>query len=800
MESLVQDIRFALRSLRRRPTFAAVALLTIALAIGSATSIYSVVDGVLFRSLPGRDAGRIVAIWQTDESRKKQAILAANWDRVPLDYTDFITWRATQKSFAGVGVWSGWGWRLTNEQGQEQVAGGRVSPGLLEMLGAVPVLGRTFLPGEDVPGGPRVTMLSFEAWQARFGGRRDIVGQTVRLDETPYQIIGVLPEGFTLERGKPAAPFWVPAGQAPGDIGQRNRSFRALGRIAPGVTLEQATLETQASLNANDSETKRGVRITPFVRDETRDVRAPMLVLLGAVGLLLLIACVNMATLLLGETASRDMEISARLALGATRARIIRQLLTESLLLSLVGGALGAMLAWWGTRGIIALAPPKIPGILAAHVDARVLGVATLIAVVNGLLFGAAPALSWTRGRSASLLRVGQTVRGRGDLQRWMIGIELAFSVVLLTGAGLVARSLQKLSAVDPGFRADHLAAVRISYPNPSGDTIALRQFYADAFARIATLPGVVAVTAGSNIPFTNGSSSSPLLLPGEGQAEMKARKHEVQQRVIAANYFAVMGIPVIAGRAFDESDRSGGPLAAIISEAAARRDFPNESAIGKLVKYQGAWRQVVGVVQDVKYNRLSMPDQASIYTPMTQRTSVMDLVVRTNADAESVAKPIREILRELDPGVIVANVDAVPSLITRSFAEERFRTMLIGLFAAIAAVLAAVGMYGVTARAVTRRTREVGIRVALGATSRSVSTMIARQTLAGVLIGVSLGVLASFGAATLLSPYLFGITPHDPATFGAVLAFLTTVSAVATWLPARRAGRVEPATVLRNE
>ena len=800
MDTVLQDLRFAARSLRRRPTFAAIAIATIALSIGAATSIYSVVDGVLFRSLPYHDSRRLVAIWQTDTVRKKQAILSAFWDRTPLDYTDFITWRAKQTSFDGVGVWSGFGAMIAGARGPEQVTGTRVSPGLLEVLGVRPIIGRTFLPGEDVVGGPHVTMASYETWMSRYGGRRDIVGSLIRFDDTPFEIIGVLPRGFTLERGKLGAPFWIPAGQRPGDVGQHNRGFHAIGRLKPGVTIEQASNETRQLLNANDPTSDKGIRITDFVRDETRDVRAPLLILLGAVGLLVLIACVNIATLLLGEAAARDLEMSARIALGATRGRIIRQLLTESLLLSGVGATIGVMLAWWGTKAIVASAPPRIPGILAATVDGRVLVATLAVATVTGLLFGLAPALTLSESGPATLLRSTQTVRGRGRMQRVMIAVELALSVVLLVGAALLSRSLEKVSAIDPGFRSDHLLAVRLSFGSSSRDSTALRAFYTESMARLSATPGVAAVTAVSSVPFSGSSSSSPYILVGEGDAERQAHKHEVQQREIVPNYFDAMGIPLIAGRAFGTSDRSGAAPVAIISEAAARRDFPNESAVGKRVRYQGDWREIVGVVRDVKLNRLSADDQPSIYTPLAQRANVLDLAVRTSGDPAAMATTVRNIVQSVGPAAAITSVDVVDSLIRRSFGEERFRTALIALFGAIAAILAAVGMYGVTARAVARRTREVGIRVALGATSASVTRLIVRHTLVGVMVGVAFGGLAAILVSGVLAPYLYGVTARDPVAYAGAFAFLAAIAGLASWLPARHAGRIEPAVVLRGE
>ena len=800
MDSVLSDIRFALRSLRRRPTFATVAIATIALSIGVATAIYSVVDGVLFRSLPFRDSARLVSVWQTDPDRRSQALLASGWDRAPLDYTAFLVWRAKQTSFDGVGVWSGFGALVPGSRGPEQLIGSRVSPGLFELLGVHPILGRTFLPGEDVVGGPRVTMLSYDVWQSRFGGRRDIVGSTVAFDDTPYEVIGVLPEGFTLQRGKSGAPFWIPAGQEQGDVGKHNRSFIAIGKLRAGVTLEQATTETARLLNSVDPGTEHGARITDFVRDETRDVRAPLYLLLGAVGLLLVIACVNIATLLLGEATTRDVEMSARVALGATRGRIVRQLLTESLLLAVAGAAVGTLLAWWGTKAIVALAPPNVPGIQTAVVDGRVLAVTLVAATVTGILFGLAPALMLAGSSPMTLLRAGQTVRGRGTLQRAMISIEVALSVVLLVGAGLLTRSLDKLSAVAPGFRPDRLLDVRVRPGSAYGDSMRLHAFYMDAFSQLAALPGVVAVTGVSNGPFTGGSSSSPYLLAGEDDADVRARRHEARQHVVAENYFAAMGIAVLAGRSFRADDRSDSPLVAIISESAARRDFPTESAIGKRVKYQGAWREIVGVVGDTKVTRLSSDDEPTIYTPFSQRSSRMDLMVRTAGDPARMVQPVRHVLQRVRPDVAITSADIVPSLIRRSFAEERFRTALIVLFACVAATLATVGMYGVTSRAVARRTREVGIRVALGATARSVVAMILRQTLVGVIVGALGGVVAAIVASRVLVPYLFGVTAHDPVTYGVIFGLLALVSVLASWMPAQRAGRVEPAIVLRGE
>jgi putative ABC transport system permease protein len=676
-----------------------------------------------------------------------------------------------------------------------------VSPGLFELLGVRPLLGRTFLPGEDVPGGPRVTLLSYEAWRTRFGGRRDVIGATLQFDGARYEVVGVLPPGTTLERGRPGAPFWVPAGQEPGDLGKRNRSFHAIGRLRPGVTATHAAHEAALLLGAGDPTAARGARVVDVVRDETRAVRAPLLLLLGAVGLLLLVACANVATLLLGEATARGAEMSARVALGATRRRLVRQLLTESTLLALAGAALGALLAWWGTRAIVALAPERLPGLGMVRVDARVLGAGFAAALATGLLFGIAPALTLAAAGPAGLLRAGRTVAGRGRLERTMVAVELALSVVLLVGAGLLARSLRALSAVDPGFRVERVLTVGLTTAGRYWeDSVRLRAFYARLEPRLRAIPGVAAVSFTTAPPFSGRRGSSPYLLPGEGEAERASRKHEVEQRTIAPNYFAVLGIPVLAGRPFTDADRAGAALVATVSEAAARRDFPTRSAVGERVFYQGAWRTIVGVVADVKAGTLADEARPSIYTPMAQRVDLPDIVVRTRGDAAAVAPAVRAAVRATDPTFLPGTAEPLEARVRRSFAEERFRTALVLLFAAMALTLSAVGLYGVTARAVGRRAREVGVRIALGALTRAVVGLMVRQTMAAATLGVVAGTAVALGASRLVAPYLFGVSPHDPATYAAILTVLVGVSLLASWLPARRAGRVAPATVLRGE
>ncbi|HEY4307477.1 MAG TPA: ABC transporter permease [Gemmatimonadaceae bacterium] len=800
MESIRQDLRYAIRSLRRRSTFAVIAIVTVGLAIGAATSIFSIVDGVLFRSLPYRSPGQLVSVSQTIPAWRKEPMLAAQWDRVVISYQAFAAWRDHQRSFSSVGVWTNGSTTLWNGNVAEYVNTTRVSPSLLGTLGVRPVVGRAFLPGEDVINGPRVLMLSYDAWQARFAGRADVVGAMVRLDTIPYQVVGVLPKGFTLVRGQVPPPFFVPAGQDAGNDTPNNHNYHAVGRLNPGVSVNVAAAEATPLLNGTYENPPRGVHIVALEFDQTREVRAPLLVLVAAVAMLLLVACVNIATLLVGEAAPREEEMATRIALGAGRGRLIRQLLTESLLLAVAGGMLGVVLSYWMTKGLVAIAPARVPGIAQAHVDARALVAALLVTTATGFLFGMIPALTLSRTAAARLIRGSsgaQSARGRGSLQRAMIATELALSVVLLVGAGLASRSLARLTSVEPGFRTDHLVAVRLAMPRSMArDEARTRARANDIYDRLRALPGIVAVTGASSAPFDGGTSSTTIKFENEADTN---RPREVQQRTAQPDYFATMGIPLLSGRSFNESDREGSERVAVISESLARRDWPNSSPLGARVIYQGDVHTVVGVVGDVRFGRLSEDIQPTFYAAVAQRNQFPTFLIRTRTDPVAMIPSIRAALREVVTNMPVTSASAMDDRIRQSFGEERFRTILIDLFGMIALLLAAVGMYGVTARAVAGRTREVSIRVALGAPAGAVVRMIVATTLGGVTAGVSAGFVFSVGGSRVLAPYLYGVSPYDPTTYLGIFSVLAGVSLLASWLPARRAGRIDPAITLRG-
>jgi putative ABC transport system permease protein len=816
MTWILQDIRFALRTLRRRPLFTAVAVTTIALGIGAATSIFSIVDGVLLRPLPFREPARLVAVWQTFPAWKKEPMLAYMWDHITLSLPEFRDLRDKATSFASVGAWAGGSVLLVDGDKTEQVTTLRVSATLLDVLGVRPYLGRMFLPGEDVPNAPPVVLVSYEQWQSRYGGRPDILGTVVHFEEKPQMIIGVLRPRFTIgrsERRDGGAPaFWTPVGQNSGsDYNERtNHSYRTIARLRPGVTMERALQEATILLRDPKKGDAEGTRLVDWQWDQTREARAPLFVLLGAVGLLLMVACANVATLQLGEATTREHEMAARQALGAPRARLVAQLLIESLTLAFAGGVLGAALAWGGTRLLVALAPGRIPGIDAVTMDGRVLAAATLAIVLTGILFGLMPAVMLSRAGPGALLRggAGQSARGPGTLQRTMIAAELALSVVLLVGAGLLTRSFDRITRVDPGFTEENLLVVQTSLPRSlTRDTATIRAVYDAAVSRMRSLPGVESATQMTHVPFSGGFSSSSIVVEGEDGVVPRspipkdARRYEAQQRTAEPGSFAVMRMPLLAGREFTVVDRGGAPNVAIVSEALARRNFPSGSPIGKQVYFQGAWRTIVGVVGDVRYSRLTKDVEPTIYTPFAQRDMwSRTIVVRTAGDPLALSQSVRRALLETDSRLVLTKVSAMDELIRRSFAEERYRTMLISLFGILAVVLASVGMYGVTSRAVARREREVGIRLALGATEWRIVRQIVSYTLAGVGVGIAAGMAGSFALGRAITPFLFGVSATDPATYIAILTLLTAVSIAASWIPARRAGRIAVMRVLRGE
>lgn len=806
LDELGQDIRFALRTLSRRATFAAVAIGTMGLGIGAATAIYGVVDGVLLRPLPFAEPDRLVAVWVAERGRLADPVLARGWDRVVLGAEEYDGLRQHATRLREVSLFASSSALLTNGLVKERVPVLRVTSSLLPLLRVHPALGRGILPGEDVLNGPRIALLSWEQWQSRFGGDSTIIGRSIGLDERTYTVVGVLPRGLRLDRTVAPAAVWVPALQEPYDQADRhNRSYNGVARLASGAGTADAAQEAGTIFRGTGPSRFDGVgaRITDWQADQTRDVRGSLLLLLGAVGLLLLIACVNVATLMLGETAKRQPELAARAALGAGTARLARQLLTESLVISALGAVLGCGLAWAGTRALVAFAPPQIARLGGVGLDWRMLAFAISCAVLTGIGFGLVPALTRMKPAHYATLRTGSGQTGRGTRipERLLIACEVALSLILLVGCTLLGRSLDRLTAVDPGFAPEAMLVARIvSQDALHSDSGRAALFYAAGLRELAALPGVLAVSASAAAPFAGGTSSSPTRADSRPD-DLNTPPVSTQQRTTLPGFFETMKIPLVAGRDFTAADREGAPLVVVLSESAARRDWPSQSAVGHRIFWQGQWRTVIGVVGDVKYARLSREDEPTLYAPYAQYAwEDLAFVIRTSAKGTELAAAVRQRLNQLDPAATALSVDPMTSLIERSYAEERYRTVLVSLFGIMASALAAVGMFGVISRAIARRTREVGIRLALGSPSAALVGLMLRDTLIGLGLGVLVGLPAAVLIARLLTPYLFGVTPSDPTAFLVALGLLAGATLAATLPPARRANRVDPALVLRAD
>jgi len=802
-EEIARDVTFALRLLRRRPLFATLAFLTIALGIGAATSIFSVVDGVLLRALPFKDPSRLVAVWIAQPSLVNDPVIARLAARTVLGAEEYEVLRDKATSFKNLALWSPGSAMLVGPSSTELVDVVQASASLLDVLGEHVVLGRGFLPDENVLNGPKVALLSWESWISRYGGDSTVLGRPIVFDNATYSIVGVLPRGLRLDRTTSPAPFWTPALQSQYDQPKyHNRRFNAVARLEPSVTTSFAENEAARLFRAVAGDTSLSARVVDWQYDQTESARGPLYILLAASGLLLLIGCVNVAMLMLGETSTRERELAARIAIGASRARIVRQLLAESMTLALAGATVGAALAWTLTRTLVAMAPARIPGIDSAGVDLRALLFASACAAIAGVMFGLTPALSIVRQSESNLLRVGsgQSARRGRRLQRSLVATEIALSFVLLLGAALLARSLNRLSEVDPGFTPENLIAVDLAEPSAfNRDDVRRLAYYDEAVRRLAGLPGVSAVTAGVNPPFGGQSSSSPVEVEGHDYGQR--RGPSTDQRSVFPDYFSTLGIPLRAGRTFTDGDNERSELVVVISEAAARRDFPNEPAVGRRVRYQGQFRRIVGVVGDVRTSRLSRDAGPAIYTPLRQYAyGNIGIVIRARADLASLAPAIRSSLSAIERTVSVSSMTPMPALVSRSYAEERYRTVIVAAFATLAAILATVGLYGVTVRAVARRTKEIGIRVALGATPSRATSVLMSDTLKGVFLGLAFGIPLALVAGQKLAPYLFHVMPSDPLSFGLVSILLVVVAVIASGLPARRATRSNPATVLNSE
>jgi predicted permease len=802
MRSLTRDARFVLRGLRRRPAFAITATLAVALGVGTTTAMFSVVDGVLLRPLPYADADRLVAVFRTYPEWRSNDMLRARWDQVPFSLEAVRTWRAAQTAFDDVGAWVPGAATVSGVAAPEQVRLVRATPSLLPLLGIRTSLGRSFLPGEDAPSAPRVALVTHEYWTTRLGGDSAALGRRLLLDEQPYELVGILPAGLNLTSIGDPAPIWINAGHHPSDLSANNNQYRVVGRLKSGITLERATAETELLVRGDTDPAKLGVRVAYWQHEQTKTARRPLLVLIGASGILLLIGCVNFALLLLGEATARAGEIAARIALGARRTRIVRMLVTESMILSTLGAVLGTAMAFAGTRALVMLAPRDVPRLAEVTVDLRVLGFALVAAVATGILCGLFPALSLSGTMPATVLYGSErSVSRRRGLAQWgLVASEVALGLVLLIGAGLLTRSLSRLSAVQPGFSAEGLLVMRVGLSRGRyGDSAAVHEFYRRAQERLSAIPGVAQASGGTSVPFT-GSASSSTVGPEGRLGSGEARGIEARFGWAFPGYFETMGIPVLDGRGYETGD-DGGAEAVVVNETMARRLWPNERAVGKRLRWGSDGRYtVVGVVGDVKDGDLAAEMQPTFYlSAVSDRRPTPILILRTVIDPRAIAATARRAIAEVAPDVPVVAAEPMTTIIARSTANQRFRTALISLFGVLAAALAAVGIYGVTARAVDGRMHEIGIRLALGSSHGAVMRLLVSNAMGAAAVGLAVGTLGAYAGGRVLAPYLFGVGSTDPVTYAGVAIALAVIGLIACWLPARRATRANPATVLRE-
>jgi predicted permease len=813
MENLLQDIRYGIRTLGKNPGFTAVAVLTLALGIGANTAIFSVVEHLLLRPLPYPQPGRLVEIANTYLPQIPKAGLS------PGDYAD---WRKQNASFSEMGAYAKilQGFNLTGEGEPQRIQAAYADSELFPMLGIHPAAGRSFLPEEDRAGSAPVVILGHRLWQGRFGGDKQVVGRSISLDNQRYTVVGVQPAGVQLSR---SADLWMPLGQYNDDLTEHvHHAFVVIGRLKPGVSLAQARdevgrLNQQEAIAYPDAHKNFGVLVEPIEDPSAAQLRTTLLVLFGAVGLVLLIACANIVNLLLVRNAAREREVAVRTALGASPWRLIRQLLTESTLLSLLGGALGLVLAFGGLKMLLAFVPAELGVLREAGLNVWVLGFTVAVCLTTGLACGLLPAVRMLKNNLAGVLKQGSkgaSDSGHHRTHNLLVISEIAMALVPLIGAGLLLRSFQHLLEVDPGFRPDHVLAMEIQQPGISfaqfnklsqeeQTAYGLKQArqFEEIAAQIRTLPGVKEVGGIDDLPLgTELRQATRFIVEGQPIPAGGARPI-AEFRTVSFSYFALLGIPLRAGRLFTEDDFKQ-QNTTIINETMARRFWPQGDAVGKRINLcsldpKPCWTTIIGIAGNVHQYGLDHEPTYDVYfvggwTPY--------FLVRTASDPLTIAAAATEVVHKFNPNLPVMHVMTLDRLVSDSVSPRRFSSVLVAIFAGLALLLAAIGIYGVMSYTVSRRTQEIGVRMALGAQLASVRNMILGQTLRLTLLGVGIGLAGAFVVARFLASLLFGIGMYDPVTFLGVAVLLIAVALTASYIPARRAMRVDPIVALRYE
>ena len=799
LREAVQDARYGVRRWASRPAFTGAAVATIALGIGTTSALFSVVDGVLLKPLPYPDADRLVTINRTYPDWQQDPILAGSWNRISLAWPEFFYVRDHSRTIEALAVITTRLAVLDNGAASEHRVA-VVSASFLPMLGTTPVLGSAFAADADRQD-PGTVLLSHAIWQTDFGAGPSIVGKTIRIRDGSRTVAGVLPRTFVWGPLNRQYDFWYPLSAVPADErADNNRNLDTIARMRPGVTIGEVTDEMSVLLNETFRyKSTTGALAVPMLERQLRRVRTPLLLLLAGSVLLLLIACANVAGLLTGDAASRAAEMEVRASLGATRWRVLRQLLVEALVLAIVGSVVGLLIAIWGVRGLVLLAPPDMPRIAEVGVGWRVAALAMLAATATAVIFALLPAVTLKRERVTTMMSAARTVTARRATAALATG-EIALGVALLAGAGLFAQSLYRLERVDVGFDRANLLTMRAGLPaSLTGAEIRTTRYFKAAGDAIRALPGVEDVAISSNLALVSGRAGTTISVPNRETGA--AAPFEAQRRFVSPEYFRTLRLNTLRGRTFESTDTASTPPVAIVSLAMQRRLWPG-GAVGHTFTYAKAEHRVVGVVDDIRDVALDFEPQATFYLSTTQRPawSIMHIIIRTPRDPDALAGSVREVLTRLDPEVPVEEVATMEDIVFRATDDERYRTVLMCVFAVAAAILAAVGLYSTLARRVVERRREIGVRMALGARPAQVRRLFLLEGISlaatGLLLGVPLALLLGRAASTLL----FGISPTDGLTLAGVVLVVGALAVVATYIPSVRASRLDPISALRME